>query len=885
MSTLHTPPPGRSLFESGSDERYSGFQPKGKSLFGNDGKGHSPHEPIPELAEDDPVAALKKQLGANAYRLTPATFAHKISFGQWIPANHLRFISAKVATAMTRGRARICISIPPRHGKALKNGTLVKIPGGFKPIEDLMVGDEVCIPSSHLNGPPSTARITGVHPQGKVQLYRVSLGDGSQVECCEEHIWHVRYKNTSKALQWVNWTIKQIMSVGLTQKHGKGATCNNFHIPTRAYECESIDFPIKPYTLGALIGDGSLTQHPSICCHIDDAETLKHMEKDGCKFGEVYQRGNTMSRQLLNLPFWRSNLTDLGLYGKKSENKFIPEIYFEGSIKQRIALLQGLMDTDGTFGSGASIFNTSSHQLAKNVQRLVRSLGGLSSISERTAPAKLGYLKAYNVNVRLPNEICPFRLKRKIAVMGGRKFTNINTIKHIEPTTVDYATCISIDSDDGLFLVTENNIVTHNSELFSVYMPIWILDRSPDRRVMQCAYAAELATEFSQRSRDIILEDSIEGYNNIRCTLRKDSKRADRYRTGIGQGGVVAAGVGGAITGRGANDLLIDDYMKNAKESQSEVLRNDHWEWLKSTAMTRLEPNGNTVIIATRWNVDDMIGRLIEEENEKWEFIKLKAIAEDDDPLGRKPGTPLWPERYDLRDMDEIKVSLGTFWWQALYQQEPLASMSDLFKDSWLPIITEVPPKIMKRLRLVRYWDFASGDSKDSDFTTGALLGHDRQEDVTYILDLARGRWTSGTIESRVMQTAKSDTTNVKIIIEQEPGSAGKAMITNYKNIVLPRFTVGGDRVTGPKTVRVSPFLAAAEGKKIKMLHAPWNKELLNEFRSFPDGVHDDIVDSVGGAYAQLHQGRANAGTWGRDASSVKHPFGHQLEDSVIWGR
>ncbi len=437
------------------------------------------------------------------------------------------------------------------------------------------------------------------------------------------------------------------------------------------------------------------------------------------------------------------------------------------------------------------------------------------------------------------------------------------------------------------------------SELFSVYMPVWLLDRDPGRRIMQCAYAAELATEFSHRVRDIIAEDHIEGYNQIHAKLRKDSKRADRFRTTVGVGGVVAAGVGGAITGRGANDLLVDDYMKNAKESQSEVIRRDHWEWFKSTAMTRLEPNGNVAIIATRWNVDDLIGRLMLEEPDAWQFITLKAIAEEDDILGREPGEPLWPERYSIEDLHSIRDSLGTFWWQALYQQDPLESMSNLFQDSWVPIIERTPP--LDTLRLVRYWDFAStaGDNTDldssgviksggsggGDFTVGAKLGYDPTTGITYIIDLVRGRWSPGTVESIVRVTAQEDGFSTKVVIEQEPGSAGKTVISRYKTDVLKGYRMQGDRVTGPKPVRAQPFLAAAEAGKVRMLTGNWNKALKDEFKGFPDGLHDDIVDAVSGGYTELTNRLGNAGTWGRKPTAAAEQTHTALETGSVWGR
>src|SRR5207244_2242627 len=116
-------------------------------------------------------------------------------------------------------------------------------------------------------------------------------------------------------------------------------------------------------------------------------------------------------------------------------------------------------------------------------------------------------------------------------------------------------------------------------------------------------------------------------------------------------GGMTAAGVGGAMTGKGAHLLVIDDPVKNAEQAQSKTVREKHWEWYRSTAYSRLEPGGAVVIVMTRWHEDDLVGRLLAEaeaEGERWEILRLPALAEEADPLGRAPGEPLWPERYPL---------------------------------------------------------------------------------------------------------------------------------------------------------------------------------------------------------------------------------------------
>ena len=135
---------------------------------------------------------------------------------------------------------------------------------------------------------------------------------------------------------------------------------------------------------------------------------------------------------------------------------------------------------------------------------------------------------------------------------------------------------------------------------------------------------------------------------------------------------------------------------------------------------------------------------------------------------------------------------------------------------------------------------------------------------MTYILDMKFGQWSPHQAESQILQTARDDTPSVLIGLEQEPGSAGKTIIEDYQNRVLANYTTETQRATGPKALRASPFLAAAEGGRIMMLQAGWNRKLRKEFRSFPNGEHDDVVDAVACAYNILHRQLPHAGVWGR---------------------
>ena len=205
------------------------------------------------------------------------------------------------------------------------------------------------------------------------------------------------------------------------------------------------------------------------------------------------------------------------------------------------------------------------------------------------------------------------------------------------------------------------------SELISRYFPAWYLGTFPNRKVILCSYGDDLASNFGLAARRVIEEH---GPTYFGVSVSAD--RASRNDWGIAShdGGMVSAGVGGPITGKGADLLIVDDYCKNSEEAISESWRRKTAAWWKSTAYTRVEPAGAIVVMATRWHKQDLIGELLAGE-EKWHRIKLPAIAEAGDQMGREIGDALWPERWPIKLLEGRKRSIGAAWWSSMYQQNP----------------------------------------------------------------------------------------------------------------------------------------------------------------------------------------------------------------------
>lgn len=430
------------------------------------------------------------------------------------------------------------------------------------------------------------------------------------------------------------------------------------------------------------------------------------------------------------------------------------------------------------------------------------------------------------------------------------------------------------------------------SELLSYHTSIWWLELFPHTMVMLVTYGADLSTDFGRRVRDAFLNDQ----GVLETKLTRDVQRTELFMTSEG-GGMAAVGIGGPITGRGTHLLLVDDYIKNIKEANSPTLLNYHWDWFTTTAYTRLEPGGNLVVLATRWDYDDLIGRL--ERGRKtlggrWIIIRLPALAMDDDPIGRNTGDPLWPERYSKNALLERQALIGPHYFSALYQQTPIKREDAQIDTDQIRILDILPHR--SHLRWVRSWDLAGSQDK-GDYTVGTLMGCEGTPGSstarTYLADQIRGRWGAAKVEEKLRTTAEADGYDIPIVLEQEPGSAGKAYAKHLSENVLKGFnvTVVPAANEGSKWAVAQPFVAAVASGRIAMIRASWNASFATELKAFPFGDNDDQVDSCAKGYNKLHGTRVLSPTWGR--GGIAQPTAAQVAEveasrhraSVTFGR
>lgn len=389
------------------------------------------------------------------------------------------------------------------------------------------------------------------------------------------------------------------------------------------------------------------------------------------------------------------------------------------------------------------------------------------------------------------------------------------------------------------------------SEECSWWLPVWFLALAPEQRIILSCYGADFAAEWGRRVRNTIESDFPSGY--LDWTIADDSAAANRWHTSKG-GGMYSVGYGGPMTGRGANLLIIDDPIKNEKDALSEVCRENNWRWWQQTALTRLEPGGSVVIIHTRWHEDDLLGRILAREKDAWTVVNFPAIAESSDMLGRQAGGALWPERYDERALEIIRKGrngfggVGEYAWSALYQQRPTPAGGGMFKRGDFEIV-DGPPTGGVLLR-VRAWDLAASTSELAKQTAGVLLSI-TNEGLGYIEHVVSGQWEPGERDRIVVQTAKADGRDTKVLIEKEPGSGGIAQISTLQRALFG-YAVEAVDATGRKEVRAGPAASSVAQRRIRLVRGDWNAPFLDEAQAFPNGVFLDRIDAFAHAFNHI---------------------------------
>ena len=369
----------------------------------------------------------------------------------------------------------------------------------------------------------------------------------------------------------------------------------------------------------------------------------------------------------------------------------------------------------------------------------------------------------------------------------------------------------------------------------SVIFPPWFMGRNPQSSVLGVSNTTSLAERFSKRARNLV------GHRAYRNTFgfgpNEDAQSAGSWETEAG-GEFFAAGVGSAIAGRRADLGLIDDPIKSREEADSEGVRDKQWDWYINDFRTRLKPGARQILIMTRWHEDDLGGRLLDREADRWHVVKIPMMAGVDDPIGRKPGERLWPEWFTDQMVSDAKADTRA--WNALYQQEPAPDEGDYFQRDWFREFDIRPGS----LRIYGASDYAVSDG-GGDFTEHAIVGVDSQNDL-YVLDWWRGQTTSDVwIERQCDLIAQHS----PLVWYGEGGPIRRSIEPFLKRRMQERQTycqLEWLASISDKVIRARPFQARAAMEKVWFpKHADWKSDVIGQLTRFPGGKYDDAVDTL----------------------------------------
>lgn len=392
------------------------------------------------------------------------------------------------------------------------------------------------------------------------------------------------------------------------------------------------------------------------------------------------------------------------------------------------------------------------------------------------------------------------------------------------------------------------------SELVSHWFPVWTLAIEPSHNIILCSYEADFAASWGRRCRTSIQEL----YPILGTRILDDSRAANRWQTPEG-GGMTTAGVGGPITGKGGNILILDDPVKNAEEASSETIRQNAWDWWQTTFLTREQPpglGGDTIVVVvmTRWHEGDLGGLIMHEPDfaTKWRHVNLPAFAEPNDALGRAVDEPLWPEMFGEDWLREKRKEVGSRAFTALYQQRPAPPEgAGIPRNAWKWY--DEDPRVLAAScdEVIWSWDPTFKEIDTADFFAGQCWG--RRGDEFFGLDGMSERMGPTKGMAAIKHGYELWPMTKRVAIEET--AAGSAICEMLERAMPGRIL----RIVpkGSKEVRLNwsvgaaaPFVEA--GKVYLPRKAKWAEKLVDQAAGFPHVAHDDDVDCFTQAIAVL---------------------------------
>lgn len=403
------------------------------------------------------------------------------------------------------------------------------------------------------------------------------------------------------------------------------------------------------------------------------------------------------------------------------------------------------------------------------------------------------------------------------------------------------------------------------SELMSRWTPAWFLENFPEETVILGSYGFGIAKKWGRRVRDMFDDPE------LRTNVRRDKSLASNWET-TQRGGMITGGIGSGITGEGGRLLLLDDPIKDWASAHSPVVRESTKEWYLSTFITRAEPGASVIVNATRWHSDDLIGWLLRESTEKWDYIALPAIAEDNDPLGREPGEALCPERYNEEALEKVKRRDSRVW-AGMYQQRPVPSEGSIIKREWLKFYTK-RPDLSEFDALIQSWDTSFKDSVGTDPVSGDVWGRKRGD--FYLLDHVKEN-ANYPRAKQMLRTMTDLWPMIRAKIVEDKAN-GPAIISDLKHEIPGLIAYSPKDSKEARCNAVSPLFESGNVYIPSTSLASWVPDWIDEITSFPSASHDDQVDSMTQALIRLSRRAKGSpflggGDLGEDDLDGENPF------------
>jgi predicted phage terminase large subunit-like protein len=389
------------------------------------------------------------------------------------------------------------------------------------------------------------------------------------------------------------------------------------------------------------------------------------------------------------------------------------------------------------------------------------------------------------------------------------------------------------------------------SEFASYLLPAWFLGKYPDKKIIQCSNTAELAVGFGRKVRNLVDGDT---YGKVfpNVALRHDSKAAGRWSTNA-NGDYFAIGVGGTVTGKGADLLIIDDphsEQEAALAASDPSVYDKVFEWYSSGPRQRLQPGGSIVIVMTRWGKKDLTGRvcqsMIERDGDEWEIISLPAILPTEKPL--------WPEFWSLDELEKLREELPVSKWNAQYQQEPTSEAGAIVKREWWQVWEKENPPPCEFI--IQSWDTAFTKNERSDYSACTTWGvfhmnEDPSDTHIILLDALKERLEFPELKQRALDMYNEWSPDACIV---EAKASGAPLVFELRKMGIPvqEFTPtrGNDKIT--RVNSVSDLFASG---KVWAPRKRWAEEVIEEMAAFPNSDHDDLVDSATQALIRFRKG------------------------------